>query len=70
MRAPTAHGPNAFTPTFESSSTSPLQSGASGPTTTRSGLFASAQAAMPATSSAPSARFVASAAVPALPGAQ
>ncbi len=70
MRAPAATGPNAFTPIFSSASTSPLQSGASGPTTTRSGRFASAHAATAATSSAPMARFVASAAVPALPGAQ
>ena len=70
MRAPAATGPNAVMPTAWSASTRPFTSGASGPTTTRSGRFASAQATMPAMSSAPIARFVAHAAVPAFPGAQ
>ena len=70
MRAPAATGPNAATPIFSSASTRPATSGASGPTTTRSGRSAAAHAVRPATSSALRSTFVATDAVPAFPGAQ
>ena len=69
-RAAALLGPKTRRPSASSRSVSPAQSGASGPTTVRSGRFAFAQATMAGRSSAPMGRLAARAAVPAFPGAQ
>ncbi len=69
-RAAAREGPKTGSPSAAQASTMPAQSGASGPTTIKSGRLALAQSVTAATSSAASGRLRASAAVPALPGAQ
>ena len=63
-------GPKARMPAASRLSTSPFTSGASGPTTTRSIFWATANWVSASISSAPIATHSASDAIPALPGAQ
>ena len=69
-RAAAFDGPNALMPAAVRSSTMPAQSGASGPTTTRSIVRARQNAITAAWSAMSSATSSASCAMPALPGAQ
>ena len=69
-RAAARVGPNASSPAFANASTTPRQSGTSGPTTVKSGRFSDAHATSPSMFSADTGTFCAISAVPALPGAQ
>ena len=69
-RAADALGPNAGTPTASSRSTSPAQTGASGPTTTRSAATSRASTTSWSRSMVSTADVRAIAAIPAFPGAQ
>ena len=69
-RAAAADAPKTATPAAASRSASPSTSGASGPTTTKSMRFSTAQRERASTSSAAMATFSARRAVPGLPGAQ
>jgi exodeoxyribonuclease VII large subunit len=67
--AAAARGPNAFMPFSSSRSTSPITSGCSGPTTTRSTASRVENSTSASISSAAMATHSASWAIPALPGA-
>jgi exodeoxyribonuclease VII large subunit len=68
-RAAAAEGPQQAIPASPSASASPSTSGASGPGTTRSMAWARAKRTSPALSMAATGTFVATSAVPGLPGA-
>src|SRR5215213_9069147 len=68
-RAAALFGPNVLKPAASRSSTMPATSGASGPTTTKSTLFALQNATTAAWSAMSTATHSASRAIPALPGA-